>query len=142
MTLQDLTGSWIVRGEKELAFGDNGVLSLETFSAKSTHGVIASFEFGCVTGTMLLGLSRRSIDLLREEKRKYVKRTRTLGVSTLTRPRSQPRALVSWRIGGDQGPTIVSFKVADQPRSQSRDGSSTTPDEWYVYDGIRRGKMR
>ncbi|KAM7203280.1 hypothetical protein V8F33_002271 [Rhypophila sp. PSN 637] len=70
LTLQDLTGSWIVRGEKELAFRERGVLSLETFPAKSTHGVIASFEFECVAGTMLLGLSRRSVDLLREEQPK------------------------------------------------------------------------
>ncbi|KAK4215809.1 hypothetical protein QBC37DRAFT_281023, partial [Rhypophila decipiens] len=70
LTLHDLTGSWIVRGEKELASREQGVLSLEISPVKSTHGVIASFEFGCVAGTMLLGLSRRSVDLLREEQPK------------------------------------------------------------------------
>ena len=70
LTLQDLTGSWIVRGEKELAFAERGVLSLDVFPVKSAHGVVASFDFDSLSGTMLLGLSRRSVDLLREEQPK------------------------------------------------------------------------
>jgi hypothetical protein len=73
--LKDLTGSYIVRwdGEgRECSYPHNvrDALRLDVFEQKSAHGVMASFKFGLINGTMRLAMSRRSVELLREEQPK------------------------------------------------------------------------
>jgi len=75
LSLKDLYGSYIVRwdGEgREYSYPLNArdTLRLDIIEPKSTHGVTATFEFGLLHGTILLGMSRRSVELLREEQPK------------------------------------------------------------------------
>ncbi|KAK4118386.1 hypothetical protein N657DRAFT_373658 [Parathielavia appendiculata] len=46
-------------------------MKLNIFPVKSSHGVVASFCFGTIEGTMLVGMSRRDVEMLREEQPKH-----------------------------------------------------------------------
>ncbi|KAL2022211.1 hypothetical protein VTK56DRAFT_5821 [Thermocarpiscus australiensis] len=46
-------------------------MKLNIFPPESSHGVKASFFFGAFEGTMLLAMSRRAVELLREEQPKH-----------------------------------------------------------------------
>lgn len=77
LSLQTLPGSYIVQlygedGEQHNdPWHDDDVMKLHIFPPESTHGVKASFRFGIVEGTMLLGMSRRAVEILREEQPKH-----------------------------------------------------------------------
>lgn len=75
MTTADLVGSYAVVRE-----GQDGrrwaspycrsqlyESTLDVFPGESLHGVVASFYFGVMRGTMLLGTTRQSVELLLEE---------------------------------------------------------------------------
>lgn len=52
-------------------YHDRDLMKLNIFPAKSSNGLNASFNFGLIEGTMLLGMSRRAVELLRQEQPKH-----------------------------------------------------------------------
>ncbi|KAK0665237.1 hypothetical protein QBC41DRAFT_349798 [Cercophora samala] len=78
LDLSKLPGKYVVKAtSKELAEYDAGTENEEEMilnifpTPSSTHGVKASFHFGLIEGTMLLGMSRRNVEMLREEQPKH-----------------------------------------------------------------------
>jgi hypothetical protein len=76
--LQHLPGSYVVeihseRHDDEYKDLDHNdpLTRINVFPAKSSHGVTAMFSFDGIEGTMLLAMSRRGVELLREEQPKH-----------------------------------------------------------------------
>ncbi|KAB5570497.1 hypothetical protein GE09DRAFT_1217929 [Coniochaeta sp. 2T2.1] len=72
LRLEDLPGSYIARcdgvgGEYSYPYYPRDSFTLDIFEKTSAHGVKATFKMGLWEGIMLLGKSRRSVELLREE---------------------------------------------------------------------------
>ncbi|KAB5558225.1 hypothetical protein GE09DRAFT_1221354 [Coniochaeta sp. 2T2.1] len=75
LRLEDLPGSYIMRwdgegGEYSYPYDPRDALRLDILEKTSAHGVKAAFKTGLWEGIMLLGMSRRSVELLREEQPK------------------------------------------------------------------------
>ncbi|KAK0713683.1 hypothetical protein B0T26DRAFT_368343 [Lasiosphaeria miniovina] len=71
---QHLLGSYAVQSHGEEGENYNNLYhdgNLNIFPAKSSNGLKASFNFGLIEGNMLLGMSRREVELLREEQPKH-----------------------------------------------------------------------
>lgn len=75
--IQRLIGSYMVRREgcgdwRSLndPSEDEDVMKLDIVPSRSSHGLEAPFHFGHIKGTMLLAMSRREVELLREEQPK------------------------------------------------------------------------
>jgi len=73
-----LTGSYLVQWQHDRdyndfndPYSDSELMKLDVFPPESTHGVKASFCFGLIKGTMLLAMSKRGVELLREEQPKH-----------------------------------------------------------------------
>ncbi|KAJ4292226.1 hypothetical protein N0V88_005857 [Collariella sp. IMI 366227] len=76
--LDHLVGSYFVEWENNGDYGDpndpycdSDLMNLNIRPPKSSHGVKATFDFGIVEGVMLLGMSKRAVEQLREEQPKY-----------------------------------------------------------------------
>jgi hypothetical protein len=78
--VQTLAGSYLIKWHQNESDGygdysdprhDGDVMKLNIFPPKSSHGVTASFLLGLVEGTMLLAMSKRDVEQLREEQPKH-----------------------------------------------------------------------
>ncbi|KAK4099831.1 hypothetical protein N658DRAFT_560148 [Parathielavia hyrcaniae] len=72
--LKHLSGLYLVEhsGDGDWdEYNDNNIMKLNVFPATSSHGVVASFCFGTIEGAMLLGMSRRDVEMLREKQLKH-----------------------------------------------------------------------
>ena len=75
--LKHLPGSYLVQwhskeaGDLNDPHHESKLMKINIFPPTSSHGVKASFCFGGVEGTMLLAMSRRAVELLREEQPKH-----------------------------------------------------------------------
>ncbi|KAK4136635.1 hypothetical protein BT67DRAFT_454429 [Trichocladium antarcticum] len=77
LDLQHLPGTYLVQwhGERGEGYNDphheDDLMKINICSPKSPYGVVASFSFGLVEGTMLLALSKQEVALLRDEQPKH-----------------------------------------------------------------------